>query len=77
LNFGRFSAIEFPVLLELAEETPRATFRRQLSVLLEAIVERAVANDEDERELEAARFDDLEQVVDARRNGTLLPTCDE
>jgi hypothetical protein len=77
LNLGRFSAIELAVLLELAEETPRATFRRQLSVLLEAIVERGVAGDENERELEAAGFDDLEQVVDARRDGALLPPCDE
>src|SRR3954469_21882321 len=76
-NLRRGLAILLLVLLERSEEAARAPFRRQLSVLLETTIEARVALDEGEREFEAACFDDLEEVVDARGDGSLLPPCDQ
>ena len=64
-------------LLELGQEPASASLRRQVAVLVESVVERRVSLAEDERDLEAAGFDDREEVVDARRHLALFPAGDQ
>ena len=64
-------------LLEFTQEPAGASLRRQVTVLIESLIERRVPLAEDERDLEAARFDDCKKVVDAGRHLALLPAGDQ
>src|SRR5262249_22463506 len=66
-NRGRLSAIA-PSFLELGQESTRASLGREVAVLVEPVVERGIPLSEHEGDLEAAGFDDGEEVVDARRD---------
>src|SRR5262249_9033199 len=58
------------------EEAVDASFGGQQTSFFEKLVATRVAGDEHERELEPAGLYDRKQIVDARRHGSLLPTCD-
>src|SRR5262249_40491277 len=62
-------------LLELTQEPAGAALRRQVTVLIESLIERRVPLAEDERDLEAARFADCKKVVDAGRHLAPLPAA--
>src|SRR4051794_5979516 len=65
------------LLIDAGQEPSRASFGRQLAILLEPCIETRVTLYEHERELEPACFDHFEQVVDARRDRSLLPARDQ
>src|SRR4051794_11712990 len=72
-NFGGRLA----TAVDSLEQPVHATLGRQQPARLEALVLARVPGDENERQLEAAGVDDREQVVDARRDGALLPAGDD
>src|SRR5262249_15160107 len=60
-------------LLELSQEPAGTSLRRQVAGPVESLIERRVSLAEDEWDLEAAGFDDRQEVVDARRHLALFP----
>src|SRR5581483_4944951 len=71
----RRSATSAPAV-ELREHPLHAPLGREEEVLLQPLVSRVVVGDEREGKVEAAGTDELEQRLDARSDGSLLPARD-